>query len=72
MMFFDMTPSGRIVNRFSKDIDTIDTVISRVLEAWLKCLLRVIETIIVISYSTPIFLAVTLPIGIFYFVIQVR
>ncbi|KAK2141833.1 hypothetical protein LSH36_1034g00008 [Paralvinella palmiformis] len=70
MTFFDVTPSGRIVNRFSKDIDTIDTIISDVLESWMDCLLRVGETLIIISYSTPIFIAVIIPIGIFYFIIQ--
>lgn len=71
MMFFDTTPNGRIMNRFSKDIDMIDTVIPRIIESWLHCLLRVLSVPVVIGYSTPLFLATLLPLGSVYFIVQV-
>ncbi|XP_018340399.1 PREDICTED: multidrug resistance-associated protein 1 isoform X3 [Trachymyrmex septentrionalis] len=68
--FFDTTPSGRILNRFGKDIDTIDNILPPSIRAWLFCLASVIATLFVISYSTPIFVVVILPIGAIYYFIQ--
>ncbi|OWF40077.1 Multidrug resistance-associated protein 1 [Mizuhopecten yessoensis] len=70
MEFFDTTPLGRMVNRFSKDIDVLDVTIPRTFEAWLACLLRVLSVPVVIGYSTPLFLTVLIPLGLLYFVIQ--
>ena len=71
MSFYDTTPLGRIVNRFAKDIDVIDTIIPRNLDAWGKCTINVMATVIMISYATPLFMAVIFPLGIFYFFVQV-
>ena len=71
MSFYDTTPVGRIVNRFSKDIDVVDTIIPRNMDAWIKCTIHVLATVFVISFSTPLFLAVILPLGIIYYVVQV-
>ncbi|PRD31029.1 UNVERIFIED_CONTAM: Canalicular multispecific organic anion transporter 1 [Trichonephila clavipes] len=70
MSFFDTTPLGRVVNRFAKDVDTVDVTIPLTLRSWLSCLLQVISTIIVITIQTPIFLVVVLPISIIYYFIQ--
>uniref|UniRef100_A0A8W8INE2 ABC-type glutathione-S-conjugate transporter n=1 Tax=Magallana gigas TaxID=29159 RepID=A0A8W8INE2_MAGGI len=70
MMFFDTTPTGRILNRFSKDVDVLDTQIGRIYESWLSCLLRVISVPIVIGYSTPYFLIAFLPLAIIYIAVQ--
>ena len=71
MSFFDTTPLGRIVNRFSKDLYTVDDMMPRYIKGFLWCMLDFIGTIIAISYATPLFLA-TLPfLGIFYLYIQV-
>lgn len=72
MMFFDTTPLGRILNRFSKDMDVLDTQIGRIYESWLSCLLKVISVPIVIGYSTPYFLLAFLPLAVLYVAIQVN
>ncbi|CAG5119556.1 unnamed protein product, partial [Candidula unifasciata] len=70
MSFFDTTPIGRIVNRFSKDLDTLDTMIPMIVGMFLNCLFQTISTILVISFSTPMFLAVIAPLLIFYYFVQ--
>ena len=71
MSFYDSTPIGRIINRFSKDIDVIDTMIPRNLDVFLKCSFAVLSTLCVIGFSTPLFVAVCLPLGIIYYLVQV-
>ncbi|XP_025086070.1 multidrug resistance-associated protein 1-like isoform X1 [Pomacea canaliculata] len=70
MNFFDVTPLGRIVNRFSKDVDTIDVVVPLNAHMFLMCFLHVISTIIVISMGTPLFLSVIVPLMILYYFVQ--
>lgn len=71
MSFFETTPLGRIVNRFSKDISTIDDQVPVTLATFIRTLSTVIGTIIAISFATPIFLVVIVPLGIVYVFIQV-
>lgn len=71
MSFFDSTPVGRILNRFSKDIDVVDTAIPMSIDSWAKCTLSVLGTLFVISFSTPWFLVIIIPVGILYYLIQV-
>ncbi|XP_061394485.1 multidrug resistance-associated protein 1 isoform X8 [Musca vetustissima] len=69
MEFFDTTPTGRVMSRFSKDIDALDVVIPRLLGG-IWCAYEVLATIVVISMSTPIFLAVIVPIAFLYYFAQ--
>ena len=71
MSFFDTTPLGRIVNRFSKDLYIVDDTVPRCITNFLLCLLDVIGNIVAISYATPLFLAVIPVLGLFYLYIQV-
>ena len=71
MSFFDTTPLGRILNRFSKDIYTIDETIPWNIRMFINTVFTVVSTIIVIVIATPIFLVVIVPLGFLYFFIQV-
>ncbi|CAH1122634.1 unnamed protein product [Ceutorhynchus assimilis] len=68
--FFDVTPVGRILNRFSKDVDTLDSVLPMTLRGWITCLFSVIGTLVVTSVTTPPFIIVIIPIGLLYYFIQ--
>ncbi len=71
MTFFDTTPIGRLVNRFSKDVDIIDMLVPRNIDIWIKCTVHVFSTIFIITYSTPIILVIVLPLGVVYYFVQV-
>eukprot|EP00123_Amoebidium_parasiticum_P018424 comp24199_c0_seq1/m.44437 comp24199_c0_seq1/g.44437 ORF comp24199_c0_seq1/g.44437 comp24199_c0_seq1/m.44437 type:complete len:1466 (-) comp24199_c0_seq1:528-4925(-) len=70
MSFFDTTPLGRIVNRFSKDMYTIDQAIPESLRSWLSCLVPVFGSLVVIGLSTPLFLVTVGPLLVLYMIIQ--
>ncbi|XP_046571958.1 LOW QUALITY PROTEIN: multidrug resistance-associated protein 1-like [Haliotis rubra] len=70
MAFFETTPTGRIMNRFTRDVGTIDSQMARILRQWLNNVSRLITIIAIISYSTPLFLTVVVPILVLYVVIQ--
>ncbi|KAK9479697.1 P-loop containing nucleoside triphosphate hydrolase protein, partial [Lipomyces japonicus] len=54
--FFDITPVGRIINRFSKDIQSIDETIAISVSATIYSSLSVIAVLIIISSVLPQFL----------------
>uniref|UniRef100_A0A8C1PEQ3 Uncharacterized protein n=1 Tax=Cyprinus carpio TaxID=7962 RepID=A0A8C1PEQ3_CYPCA len=70
MVFFDTTPSGRIVNRFAKDIFTVDEIIPMSFRTCILCLLGVLGTLFVICLATPIFTAVVVPMAVIYYFVQ--
>ncbi|XP_051815787.1 canalicular multispecific organic anion transporter 1 isoform X2 [Acanthochromis polyacanthus] len=70
MVFFDTTPIGRVVNRFAKDIFTIDETIPQTVRSWIMCLLGVLGTLVGISLATPIFVAVLVPLAVIYYFVQ--
>ncbi|KAF9108264.1 hypothetical protein BGX29_001994 [Mortierella sp. GBA35] len=71
MSFFDITPLGRIVNRFSSDVLSVDEMIPWNVFHTVICTFSVLATIIVIAMNTPIFLAVVPFLVIIYAFVQV-
>ncbi|CAG2200815.1 CRY [Mytilus edulis] len=72
MMFFDRTPTGRIINRFSRDVDVIDVVLPDKLKSWFGCLLKCISVPVVIGVVTPLIFAPLVPLAVLYIFVQVR
>uniref|UniRef100_A0A3B3Y9E1 ABC-type glutathione-S-conjugate transporter n=1 Tax=Poecilia mexicana TaxID=48701 RepID=A0A3B3Y9E1_9TELE len=70
MVFFDTTPLGRILNRFAKDIFTIDEVIPHLFSSWIIHLLGIVGTIVFLCLSTPLFIIVIIPLAVIYFFVQ--
>ncbi|KKK26753.1 hypothetical protein ARAM_007040 [Aspergillus rambellii] len=66
MRFFETTPSGRILNRFSSDIYRIDEVLARTFNMLFGNTAKAIFTIVVIATSTPAFLLLVIPLGYIY------
>ncbi|KAI8377534.1 multi drug resistance-associated protein MRP [Radiomyces spectabilis] len=70
MSFFDTTPLGRILNRFSKDQHTVDEVLPRTFSGYFRVLFSVMATVFVIASSTPFFLILIIPLGFIYIYVQ--
>uniref|UniRef100_A0A8C6MEE9 ABC-type glutathione-S-conjugate transporter n=1 Tax=Nothobranchius furzeri TaxID=105023 RepID=A0A8C6MEE9_NOTFU len=70
MIFFDTTPIGRVVNRFAKDIFTVDEAIPQSFRSWLLCLLGVLGTLFVICLATPFFAIIIVPLAVIYYFVQ--
>ncbi|KAL7271985.1 ATP-binding cassette glutathione S-conjugate transporter ycf1 [Rhizina undulata] len=64
MQFFETTPAGRILNRFSSDV------LCRCFNMLFQNSARSIATITIISVSTPPFIALVIPLGFLYLYIQ--
>ncbi|XP_063422857.1 ATP-binding cassette sub-family C member 3-like [Mytilus trossulus] len=69
MSFFDTTPTGRIINRFSGDIDILDDRFPRICNFFIISLSTLIATMIVIVMKTPLVMVVIAPVAVLYVVI---
>ncbi|XP_076445818.1 multidrug resistance-associated protein 1-like [Babylonia areolata] len=67
MAFFDTTPLGRIVNRFSQDMDMLDSQVCLNLEVWMEQAELLVSSVLAITITTPIFLVVFAPTFLLYY-----
>ncbi|KAI7986989.1 ABC transporter C family member 13 [Camellia lanceoleosa] len=68
--FFDQTPSGRILNRFSSDLYTIDDALPFILNILLANFVGLLGIAIVLSYVQVMFLLLLLPFWYIYSKLQ--
>lgn len=69
--FFDVTPLGQIVNRFSKDLEAVDQDIAPTAIGVLACALSLIVTVVLIAAITPGFLIAAVFIAVLFYGIAI-
>lgn len=70
--FFESNPSGRVLNRFSKDVDTIDSLIPENIDIWMRTFWYTVTVLVICSALTPMFFIVIVPLMMFYWWVQVN
>ncbi|XP_044535039.1 ATP-binding cassette sub-family C member 6 [Gracilinanus agilis] len=68
--FFEQTPIGNLLNRFSKETDAIDAVIPDKFKSFLGFLFGLLEVIVVVVVATPLAAVVVLPLMALYIGLQ--
>ncbi|KAA0175458.1 hypothetical protein FNF27_03158 [Cafeteria roenbergensis] len=69
LSFWTSTPSGRILNRLSKDVGVVDQELPDYTSDVLLCVVECIARLTTIAVASPIFLLVFLPVGVFYYIV---
>jgi ATP-binding cassette subfamily C (CFTR/MRP) protein 1 len=68
--FFESNPVGRILNRFSRDLETIELALPRsILDAG-QCLIETLVVALVIATVTPVTLLLIAPVAVLYFLLS--
>ncbi|OQS01824.1 ATP-binding Cassette (ABC) Superfamily, partial [Thraustotheca clavata] len=68
--FFDVTPVGRILNRFSSDLDQVDSQLPLYGLFFVQTIFQIGAIVVVCAASLPYILLVYLPISVIFFMIQ--
>lgn len=64
--FFDITPLGRMLNRFGKEMDTVDLRLSSAFRFLAVAFLTMAQVFAIVAISTPLFILLAVPMGVIY------
>lgn len=70
MNFFERTPVGRIMNRFTNDISKVDETLPRVFSLFFKYLVKSVVNLAIVSASLPPFMIIMLLLSLIYMYYQ--
>ena len=62
LSFFHSTPQGRILNRFSKDQDSVDTSLPETTNDFFICMFYSVSKAILVTIAIPLFFIFFIPI----------
>jgi ABC-type multidrug transport system fused ATPase/permease subunit len=68
--FFDSTPVGRIIQRFSRDVESVDVYLQWSFVSVVNCLLQVAVSVFLILALMPMMIVVIVPVLCLYYAIQ--
>ncbi|KAG1895833.1 P-loop containing nucleoside triphosphate hydrolase protein [Suillus fuscotomentosus] len=71
LSFFETTPTGRILNLFSRDTYVVDQILARVIQNLIRTSAVCASILLVIGFSFPPFLIAVVPLAWFYYKITV-
>ncbi|KAN0064818.1 hypothetical protein ACQY0O_001875 [Thecaphora frezii] len=66
LQWFETTPTGRLLNLFSRDVNVIDEILPRVIHGLARTSIVVAGVMVVVTYSVPPFVLAVIPLAFAY------
>ncbi|KAK2076831.1 hypothetical protein QBZ16_005057 [Prototheca wickerhamii] len=70
MSFYDTTPMGRLISRFSRDVEAVDVQLPEAVSSFISCLTSVLWGMLLVVIVTPVMALAYIPLGLTYARVQ--